>query len=252
MVQKQKVILGFLLFLCATSVFAQEKRKYFKSDNWYIGARGGVVNSMAENINGFLGHMNPTFSFEVGKVLTKEFQVRATLGYYRQTGEASDACTALNPLVDTYNFSMMYLGADFMIDVTSGFTDEPKKFHILPTVGVGGIYSYGFDKDLRNWYIYPVDTKSTINPVFRLGVVSHVPIRENLDLSLNALWNVTADRYNGMKTDNGGTNSFFELSAGFVVRFKDTYNEYRFRNTKGPKDDYWLMLRKHRKRWLKK
>lgn len=251
MVQKQKIVM-VLFFLYASSLLAQEKRQYFKSDNWYIGARAGVVNSVAENISGVLNHLNPTISFEVGKVLTKEFQARASFGYYRQAGEASDVCKALNPMVDTYHFNLMYLGADFLIDVTSGFSDDLRKFHFLPTIGAGIINSYGFGKDLQNWYIYPVNTKSTINPVFRLGVVSQISIRENLDLSINALWNITSDSYNGMKTIKGGANGFFELSTGVIVRFKDTYNEYRYRNTKGDNDDYWLMLRKHRKRWLRK
>lgn len=252
MVQGQKGLILFVFIFYSLFLSAQGKRQYFWSDNWYVGARAGITNSMAENISGFTADLNPSFSFEVGKVFTKELQVRANLGYYRQTGEASDACKEMNSLVDHYNFSMLYLGADLLIDVTSGFSDKPKKFNLLPTVGVGMIYTYDFSEDLKHWYIYPVNTSSAIHPVFRLGLTSHIPIMKNIDLSVNGLWNITSDSYNGVKVEKGGTNSFFELSAGFVLRFKDTYDEYHYRESKGPKDDYWLMLRKHRKRWLKK
>lgn len=247
----KKVFLIVLCVMYSQLACAQEGRRYFSGDNWSVGARVGVVNSLAENISGFTSHILPSYGIEVGKTLSKAIQLRANATWNRQAGEASDGCKQLNPMVDAYRFKALYIGADVMLDVLNvvGKFNDQRKFHILPTLGVGIVKSSNFSRGLENWYIYPVETKNRISPVARFGLTTQYAFSEACDLSMNALCHTTKNTYNGVKS-NASTAQFWELSLGVVVHIRDTYNDYRYR-AKGPKDDYWLMLRKHRKRHFK-
>ena len=212
-------------------------RPYSVSDNWFIQLQGGVSLSLAENMRGhkFQKIWQPMFDFSVGKQFSNAWTTRVALSYKKQKGWASKEAIATSSLLQRgdYTFQMVTAHLDEMLSLTRLLCpyNELRRLDIQVFAGVGMNYSFDFDDKVDSWarYGYPVDATDHINLGIRGGVLTMFKLNDTADLTLQGVYHVVGDNYNGVQhTSKSAYDSYLDVSVGVCLHLMDHYGNSRF------------------------
>lgn len=230
--------------VCENQEAAQGKHIYLNHykfwDNWFLSAQVGVSHSMSENtrFGNFFKNEKPSFKINAGKWFYPSFGTRVTVGYYPQVGRAEwELCDIWPEHFGNYDFGIMAAYVDGMLNFTNIISQyrENRRFNLIGFIGIGYNRSVYFDnKRLDTWkvpyngQVYNVDTKHGNYLAAHVGLQAAYKISEPWDITLEASYNGTDDKYNGVEYDRV-YDAYVNVMLGVNYRFKNSDNHHRFK-----------------------
>lgn len=225
-----------------------------KVQNWILGASVGGSYSMSENtrFGNFFDMTRPSFQIQLGKYFYPQFGIRATVNYLAQRGrsywETADFLEEYAEQDGNYDFSILAGFVDGVLDfhnVIFGYKED-RFFSLKGYIGLGAIYTFGFDKDKLNWLVNPTWKDCTYNGVHHnagellpsgyqyradgdskwyfaghVGLIADFRISDAWSVNLDISFNGTDDAYNGARYRRV-YDSYVDLMAGLTYRIKDS------------------------------
>ncbi len=225
-----------------------------KVQGWFVSAAIGGSYSMSENtrFGNFFDMTRPSFQIQGGRNFYPQFGIRATLNYLAQRGrsywETADFLEDYAEQDGNYDFSILAGFVDGVFDfhnVIWGYK-ENRFFSLKGYIGLGAIYTFGFDKDKINWLLHPTWKDCTYNGVHHnagellpsgyqhrvsgdnkwyfaghVGLIADFRISDAWSVNLDVSFNGTDDAYNGLRYRRV-YDSYVDVMAGLMYRFKDS------------------------------
>ena len=221
--------------------------------NWFIGASIGGSYSMGENtrFGNFFDMTRPSFQIQFGKNFYPQFGMRLTLNYLSQKGRAewstSDFLEEWAEQDGNYDFSMAAGFIDGIIDFHNILwpNKEKRRFSLKGYLGMGGFYTFKFDKDKAAWLLHPtwkectysgvhhnagdllpsgygyrVETKNKWYFAGHIGLIADYRLSDAWSLNLDVSFNGTDDAYNGMRFRRV-YDSYVDIMFGAIYYVKD-------------------------------
>jgi len=235
-----------------------------KVQGWFLGAAIGGSYSMGENTRyeNFLDMTRPSFQIQVGKNFYPQFGMRATVNYLSQRGRAewstSDFLEEWAERDGNYDFSMLAGFIDGVFDfhnILWGYKED-RFFSLKGYVGLGAFYTFDFDDNKLAWlnaptwkdctyngvhhnagdllpsgYRYPVDGDNHWYFAGHVGLIADFRISDAWSVNIDASFNGTDDAYNGVRFRRV-YDSYVDVMAGLMYRFKDSTGNRRLRYTR--------------------
>lgn len=230
-----------------------------KVQSWFFGASIGGSYSMGENtrFDNFLDQTRPSFQIQVGRNFYPQFGIRATLNYLAQRGRAewstSDFLEDWAERDGNYDFSIAAGFVDGVIDfhnIIWGY--KPKRFFSLKGyLGLGAIYTFGFDDNKLDWLLHPTWAECDYNGrhhnagdllpsgygykvnrdnkwyfAGHIGLMADFRITDKWHANLDVSFNGTDDAYNGMRFRRV-YDSYVDVMAGVLYYMKDQGSDVR-------------------------
>lgn len=229
--------------------------------NLFFSFHAGLSLSMGENtrFTNFFAVTRPSFKFSVGKFFYPQFGLRGSIEYLNQRGrinwEEAEDCEkyhASSGYDGNYNFSMLGLFLDGLIDfhnVIWKYKDD-RRFHLIGYFGLGGFYTFGFDKKQLEHYstpkeqgghTYPVDSKSHFYFAGRGGLMASYQITDAWDLNVDMSFNGTDDAYNGIRFRRV-YDTYVDVMAGVTYHIKNSAGRRRLQYSRYTDEDIVTVL----------
>ena len=220
--------------------------KFF--DNWYVGIQGGVATKTTHNK--WLKNLDPNAGLRFGKLFTPVFGVaiegNAYFGskpYNRVHGVKGTFVRAINTnVLGTVNLSNLF----------AGYEGTPRVFEVTALYGFGWLHTFGTAVNKSSFTTSEgytryglgrrnrMTSKAAIDFAFNFG--SDKQFQIFVEPSMNWIFGGYPGKnysYSNAKR-NGYTvssdqpnyninNSFFQLNAGFVYKFKNSYGSHNFK-----------------------
>ena len=216
--------------------------------NTMISAHVGLSLSMGENtrFTKFSEITRPSFKFSIGKFFYPQFGLRGSLEYLSQRGriewEMAELCEANSQDHNSscykdgdngnYSFSMAAAFIDGMINFHNVFWKykEDRRFNLIGYFGLGGFYTFGFDKGPIDHYnaehYQDIDNDSHFYFAGRGGLIASYQINNAWDISIDASFNGTDDAYNGVRFRRV-YDTYVNVMAGITYHIKDRSGKRR-------------------------
>ncbi len=231
--------------------------------DWYIGASIGGSYSMGENtrFGNFFDMTRPSFQIQFGKNFYPQFGIRGTVSYLSQRGraewETSDFLEDWAEKDGNYDFSMLAGFVDGVFDfhnIIWGYKED-RFFSLKGYVGLGAFYTFDFDEDKINWlkqptwkdctyegthhnagdllpsgYRYFIDSDNKWYFAGHVGLIADFRLSDAWSVNVDVSFNGTDDAYNGVRYRRV-YDSYVDVMAGLMYRFKDSSGNRRLRYT---------------------
>lgn len=191
-----------------------------KAQDWYLSTTLTRCHSVSENMTAvdFFTEL-PGIDISLGDNFSRFFGMRATIGFNPQSGRPGKLLRKAFPdELNRYRFLTFSGYVDGMLNLTELFS-EPYLYRtdaLYLVFGAGATSTFNFSKSLHNemWEkYYQVETKGKIYPVARLGLAGSLMLNRNMDLALEATYNLISDRYNGVK-HGSSIDGYVDVSVG--------------------------------------
>lgn len=232
--------------------------------NLFISGYAGLSLSMGENtrFTNFFAVTRPSFKFSIGKFFYPQFGLRGSIEYLNQRGRAeweiADFLDKQGKYDGNYSFSMACMFLDGLINfhnVIWKYKDD-RRFNLVGYFGLGGFYTFGFDKDkldyLRNpvdkngnslgkMYSYDVDGDSHFYFAGHAGLIASYMINDAWDLSIDASFNGTDDAYNGVRFRRV-YDTYVNVMAGITYHIKNSAGRRRLQYSHYTDEDVVTVL----------
>lgn len=232
--------------------------------NLFISGYAGLSLSMGENtrFTNFFAVTRPSFKFSIGKFFYPQFGLRGSIEYLNQRGraewEVADFLDKQGKYDGNYSFSMACMFLDGLINfhnVIWKYKDD-RRFNLVGYFGLGGFYTFGFDKDkldyLRNpvdkngnsfgkMYSYDVDGDSHFYFAGHAGLIASYMINDAWDLSIDASFNGTDDAYNGVRFRRV-YDTYVNVMAGITYHIKNSAGRRRLQYSHYTDEDIVTVL----------
>ena len=233
----------FFSLLCAGvlmsgSVCAQELtpdtihalRYYNGSDNWFIGAQGGINYPGIEDVRfktmgKYIGY---SAQIHAGKFFNPTLGVRFTGGYDSYWGANSNLDNG------NYHFNSLSTFVDGMLNFNSLFCKykESTKVNVNGLLGIGYNYFWGYDNELDKQVYgnknYPYRTTGHHFLAIRLGMQFAIKLSEAVDLNIEGTLSSTDDFSNAVYYQRE-YDYYARVLAGITYHFKDRYGDRRMK-----------------------
>lgn len=185
----------FLLFLLAPNISKAE----VKRDSLYLQMFGGINKSANENLP-FSEFSQYPFSFDaflgIGKEISPIWGWRSTLGINHNKSRNVEKCESN----DTWGWNDVELFADITFDVTDAIQNSfiSPKFNLKTFVGIGGLWTYGFPKEIPLSYTQAYSKNSKLNFGFRAGLNASWKLSSSTSLGVELSHTMVQDQFNGV------------------------------------------------------
>ncbi|MDR0186618.1 OmpA family protein [Prevotella brunnea] len=225
----KKLVLLFAAATMAVSVSAQSVSESKTFDNIYIGINGGVATKTTGHR--WLSDLNPNAGLRIGRYFTPVFGLAIEGNAYfsnKPWASTGTAVRAINTqLLATVNFSNWF----------GGYKGEPRTFEVSGVYGLGWGHVFNNRKDLDP--INRMTSKAGLDFAFNLGANKawQIYIEPSINFaflgqSVNNNESGAAYGYKAYSQSNQPAynihNSFVQLNAGIVYKFKNTNGTHNF------------------------
>jgi len=236
-VQAQKQVSKDVLDIRADTIVGL--RNYRWSDEWAIGFYVGANAALGENVRprDIPKVTRPSLAVAVSKYFYPTVGARIQGMYNWQAGKANKEAVDAGYLgKGTYRFhnAAMFLDVLFNIHNILFRFKEDRRFQLVAFFGVGGNYTFGFEKKLLddNWQEwYPVSRDAHMYLALRAGLQANYQLTDKFDLTWDLAINATDDAYNGVRYDDF-YDGYLTTALGVIYHFKDEYSDRRFKYTR--------------------
>lgn len=220
--------MGVLLSLSFFMMSAQKRQSEWgdgqKRLDWWIGGSLGVTHSLGENAQGDDFTKNiPGVDFQLGTYFTQVFGLRLSTGLNPQFGTPGQAQREGDPeTYQPYRFYALTGYVDAILDLTRLF--QPRKkyrptFSVLMYAGGGGLEAFHYDLKVMDWEYYPVDYYDKTCWAAHAGLMTSYRLSPHWDMTLEGSYNITEDRYDGVKSGKMPFSGYLKLHAGMAYHF---------------------------------
>jgi len=242
----KKLFVFLAAALLAVSASAQNLEKSKALDNWYIGGSFGA--QVKTTGVPWMKNLNPTFGIRAGKNITPVF------------GLALDGVAAFRnkPFESNGNFipymNWNAMGTFNFMNAFRGYPGEPRKFEITALYGVGWFHTFGtkshskinvpYEEVNSNYFgrINRISSKIALDFAYNFGAAKQFQLY--LEPSLTYLFlgdyitNYHAEYGYGFVSSGDQptynlSNSIFQLSLGFLYKFKTSNGTHNFKYATG-------------------
>ena len=260
----KKLVLFFAAATMALSASAQTVSGSKFTDNWWIGLQGGVMTKTTGNR--WLSNLNPNFGVRIGKNITPAFGLifegnaylgwrgaNQKYGYYvyvpNQTGTATQGLDGelqnvhhnfLRTGIKTTNVSL--LANLNLMNLFGKYQGEPRFFEVSAIWGLGWLHDFGTSKDRHtinepmgdnNWARF--DTREYQDDAYEIPHVNEFTQKAGLDFQFNFGGKKQFQAFiepsiNWVMPDwrTNIDNSWVQLNAGLVYKFKNSNGTHNF------------------------
>lgn len=214
----KKLVLLFAAAAMAVSASAQvtvEGSKF--TDNWYVGAQGGVGTKTTENR--WLSNLNPNFGVRLGKEITPVFGLLAEgNAYLNNRVDGKHLPYYLKTRFKSVNVSL--LSKVNLSNLFGGYTGEPRAFEVAALYGFGWLHGFGALEGAKaDPASNGITSKAALDFIFNLGAAKAVQIF--IEPSIN-FTDLGAFKYNI-------NNSWLQLNAGVAYKFGNSNGTHNFK-----------------------
>jgi len=245
----KKLVLLFAAAVMTVSASAAEKglaQSKF-TDNWYIGVQGGLATKTTHNK--WFKNLNPNAGLRIGKLFTPVFGVAIEGNAYFSNKPYRGLINGT--VVRAVNTNV--LGTVNLANLFGGYQGTPRAFEVTALYGFGWLHTFGTQVDkveagVDDGVIYSerlgrrnrMTSKAALDFAFNFG--SDKQFQIFIEPSMNWIFGgVYGKKLSAADTDlNYYTissdqpsyninNSFFQLNAGFVYKFNNSYGSHNFK-----------------------
>ena len=204
-----RYVLIFGLLLCSSLIQAQAvldsiEARNAKRDPFYLQLYGGINKSANENLpwTEFSGYPWSGGGFlALGREFSPLWGCRVALRLNHNKSRNVQTCES----EEVYGWNNLGVFADVTFDVTD-FIRRKKilmkipKFNLKAFVGVGGVYTWGFDSVPLS-YTHPYSRSSAFLPAFRAGVTATYRLSRRWRIGAELSQTMFEDHFNGVAYD---------------------------------------------------
>lgn len=209
-------------------------RPYNFTENWTVGVGGGVAVDMAENMGkaAVAAKLSSNFHLQLTHWFIPAVGMRFDIHMGKHKGTPNREMVAYMPNLSYYTFNMNTYSVEAMFNLCNilGRYREERRVDFNVFVGGGWLNSYNFDSMTDRWAkeYYPVTRSNKRCLMGRAGGNLSYRINDITDLVLEGAYTITADRFNGIDSDNG-FDSYCDFRLGLTFHLPDGYRDFRFR-----------------------
>lgn len=221
---------------------------YHFADNIFVLGQVGTSHSMSENtrFGKFFDNQRLSFNIGVGKWIYPSFGARVTMGFHPQVGRAEwELSEAYPETFGNYNFNIFSAYIDGLVNFSNILYKyrESRPFNLIGIIGIGYDHTFGFDKEvterMRQGVLvdgitpvgYEVDTKPGNYLAAHVGLQGRWKVSPAWDLTFEATFNGTDDKYNGHTYDRV-YDTYVDILVGAQFHFRDCHGRRRFHYVK--------------------
>jgi len=204
------------------------------TDNWYIGIQGGV--STKTTHTSWFKNLNPNAGLRIGKNISPIFGLAIEGNAYFSNKPYKNGIGGT--VVRAVNTNL--LGTVNLMNLFAGYQGEPRAFEITALYGFGWLHTFG-TKSFRNDSHFGrrnrMTSKAALDFQFNFG--DDKQYQFFIEPSMNWIFlgfpgcSQTASVYDlGWSSDQPTyniNNSFFQLNAGFIYKFNNSYGSHNFK-----------------------
>jgi len=236
----KKLVLMFAAALMAVSASAQTEKGLAQSkffDNIYIGINGGVATKTTGH--SWLSDLDPNAGLRIGKNITPVFGIAIEGNAYFSNKPWASTGTVVRGL------NTQLLGTVNLSNLFGGYQGEPRFFEVTALYGLGWghIFTSKHEEYVR---ANRMTSKAALDFQFNFG--SEKQFQFYIEPSINwaflgqssshnnAIVYTTGETGFGYKTATNNdqpayniNNSFVQLNAGFIYKFKNSYGGHNFK-----------------------
>ena len=208
-------------FVSANAQEMLSKSKFF--DNWQVGVKGGGFSWTTREA--FIKNTRATFGAEIGKQISPAFRLGVEgMAYVRPVDY--DNNPAFNNFIDETNVSLV--GTVNLSNLIAGYKGTPRFFEVEGFAGLGWMHAYvqNIIPNVNTREFYPSNKMTAqfgSNLLFNLGESKAWGIK----ISPALVYGVDTPAQNSQNSLNIH-NSFTQVTAGVVYRFKGSNGAHHF------------------------
>lgn len=230
----KKLVLLFAAAAMVVSASAQEKglRQSKFTDNWYVGINGGVATKTTGH--SWLGDLDPNAGLRIGKNITPVFGLAVEGNAYFSNKPWKSTGTVVRGV------NTQLLGTVNLSNLFGGYKGDPRTFEVTAVYGLG--WGHLFTSDHKNYEpTNRMTSKAGLDLQFNLGKNKEWQIYVEPSINWAFLGqnkgrtdNDGASQYGYKAYSNGDQpmynihNSFVQLNAGIVYKFKNHDGRHNF------------------------
>lgn len=205
-------------------------------DNVYLGINGGLATKTTDHA--WMKGLNPNFGIRLGRYLTPVFGLAVESNAYfsnKPWASTGTAIRALNTnLLGTVNFSNWF----------GGYKSEPRVFEVSTVTGIGWAHVFTNDKNFERVNRNRMTSKVGLDFAFNFGSAKQWQFYVEPSMNWAFLGKASTVTVNGQEittptygyktsTHEGQpafniNNSFFQVNAGIVYKFKNSNATHNF------------------------
>jgi len=209
------------------------------TDNWYIGIQGGVATKTTGSK--WLKNLDANAGLRIGKNISPIFGLAVEGNAYF----SNRPWTSNGTVVRAVNANL--LGTVNLMNLFAGYQGEPRAFEITAIYGLGYLHCFGNKSKYSYAYVGGNNTiparvnrmtsKAALDFQFNFGDDKQYQIYVEPSMNWAFLGQATNAKHNygyraASNVDQPGyniNNSFFQVNAGFIYKFNNSYGSHNFK-----------------------